>query len=663
MPDIFVSHKVEEQAIAGKLAKRLTEAGYDVWWTGRLTAGERFEDEITSMLEQAKVAVILWSRLAAQSDWVRAEAETARKRDIALPAVIDDVAMERLPMLFRHMHMANLKAWDGSRNHPGFQELFAAIKERIGVATGPVLTGEEAEAKLAAGADEDELWEQITQNPDQNAEEYHNYFRRFGETARFADLARMRIKRLEEKAARRRWNWGYLGSIILGIGTLIGGVVASAQWLQDNPIALQWLSRWTATDEQKAAAQGCTDWFSSGAIHAATSTPMLRSDTIKSCEVAASVFSGNNDYKAMLALAYLARSDVDDDKAEDLATRAAERGSMVGKFTLGLMYLNGFKFIADPAKAVANLKQASDGGLVQADALLCDIAANSNGQLPTPTPPAVGFCRSSSEKGNAVGQRVMGYMLEFGINMPADAVKAAELYRLSADQGNSTAQYRLGSLYERGVGVDKDYARALELYQSSADQGDPGGQRHLAVLFECGRGVAVDYLEADRLYWRAATGGDNVALYLLGNPPGPPTSESTPEIDDAIALSEDQECSAGLRMLAFRHTYALAVPRDDARALALYQQAAADGNPISRYVLATLYNDGFLVPEDDAKAFELAGLSAAQGIMHGQFELGLSYELGIGTEIDFMEAAQYYRLAAAQGYLPARDRLRGLPVQ
>src|SRR5690606_7715621 len=123
VPDVFISYKYEERNVAARLAERLTEQGFDVWWDAAVLAGARFEDEIRSMLATSKVAIILWSKASVGSDWVKAEAEIARKRGIALPAFIDDVEPERLPLLFQPMHTADLRGWRGGKSNDGLKEI------------------------------------------------------------------------------------------------------------------------------------------------------------------------------------------------------------------------------------------------------------------------------------------------------------------------------------------------------------------------------------------------------------------------------------------------------------------------------------------------------------------------------------------------------------
>ncbi len=146
MSDIFISHKAEEADAAARLVKRLRELGYDVWSAAELNAGEHFETEITARLDASRAVVVLWSKRAIESEWVRAEAEAARRRGIVVPAVIDDLSLEKLPLLYRNMHISDLRGWQGGKTHAGYKQLVAAIVELIGRASP------EAEAAGAAAA-------------------------------------------------------------------------------------------------------------------------------------------------------------------------------------------------------------------------------------------------------------------------------------------------------------------------------------------------------------------------------------------------------------------------------------------------------------------------------------------------------------------------------
>ncbi len=131
MPQIFISYSRDERAVAEALAGLLAAEGYDVWWDASLLSGAHFEDEINTALRAAPAAIILWSKTAVQSEWVRAEAEIARKLRTAMPVVIDDVDLDTLPMLYQQLHVIDLKHWTGDAAAKGFRELLAAVGKRL----------------------------------------------------------------------------------------------------------------------------------------------------------------------------------------------------------------------------------------------------------------------------------------------------------------------------------------------------------------------------------------------------------------------------------------------------------------------------------------------------------------------------------------------------
>ena len=68
-----------------------------------------------------------------------------------------------------------------------------------------------------------------------------------------------------------------------------------------------------------------------------------------------------------------------------------------------------------------------------------------------------------------------------------------------------------------------------------------------------------------------------------------------------------------LREEARAHEHGEGVPKDAARAIALYCAAAKAGDPEARYDLGWMYANGRGIPRDDAVAAHFFGLAAAQG--------------------------------------------------
>lgn len=126
---------------------------------------------------------------------------------------------------------------------------------------------------------------------------------------------------------------------------------------------------------------------------------------------------------------------------------------------------------------------------------------------------------------------------------PRDVARAAALavYRLAANQGHARAQNNLGVLFQKGLGVEQDLNSALSLYQLSAAQGNVTAQVNLASL-HFSRGQFHEAAECFRL---ASERGHAAATNLLG-------------------VLTDSGCG---------------VPRDPARAMELFEEAARLGYP------------------------------------------------------------------------------------
>ena len=80
MSDVFVSYARPDEPQAQRVAEALKGAGYHVWRDDELPAHRAYADVIEERLKSAKAVVVLWSAEAAKSQWVRAEADTARER-------------------------------------------------------------------------------------------------------------------------------------------------------------------------------------------------------------------------------------------------------------------------------------------------------------------------------------------------------------------------------------------------------------------------------------------------------------------------------------------------------------------------------------------------------------------------------------------------------
>lgn len=139
MADVFISYARNDQATAARVAQALTAAGFDVWWDADLPAHRAYSEIIERNLEDAKAVVVLWSKAAAKSQWVRAEADVARNAGKLVQGGLDGTTP---PLPFNQIQFADLKGWRGSAAHAGWSKLLASV--------GALVSGEEMAAQASA---------------------------------------------------------------------------------------------------------------------------------------------------------------------------------------------------------------------------------------------------------------------------------------------------------------------------------------------------------------------------------------------------------------------------------------------------------------------------------------------------------------------------------
>src|SRR5215469_16158722 len=120
MADVFLSYARADEAEAARVANSLRSGGYQVWRDDELPAHRAYADVIEERLQSAKAVVVLWSAEAARSQWVRAEADTARSAGTLVQALLDDHIP---PLPFNQIQCADLRGWDGGAETAGWKKL------------------------------------------------------------------------------------------------------------------------------------------------------------------------------------------------------------------------------------------------------------------------------------------------------------------------------------------------------------------------------------------------------------------------------------------------------------------------------------------------------------------------------------------------------------
>jgi adenylate cyclase len=129
MAHVFLSYARSDEPIACQVADTLRGDGFEVWRDDELPAHRAYADVIEERLKGAAAVVVLWSAEAAKSQWVRAEADTARAAGTLVQASLDGIVP---PIPFNQIQCAELKQWDGQRTGPGWRKVVASLTELAG---------------------------------------------------------------------------------------------------------------------------------------------------------------------------------------------------------------------------------------------------------------------------------------------------------------------------------------------------------------------------------------------------------------------------------------------------------------------------------------------------------------------------------------------------
>ena len=131
MSHVFISYARPDEPLACLIADQLREGGFEVWRDDELPAHRPYAEVIEERLNGANAVVVLWSAEATKSQWVRAEADSARSALTLVQASLDGTVP---PMPFNQIQCADLKSWDGQQTAPGWRKLVASVTALAGPA-------------------------------------------------------------------------------------------------------------------------------------------------------------------------------------------------------------------------------------------------------------------------------------------------------------------------------------------------------------------------------------------------------------------------------------------------------------------------------------------------------------------------------------------------
>ena len=125
--DVFVSYSHEDRAAVAQLVRALQVRGLSVRWDNDLQAGRNLDDQLTGLLTDAALVVVVWSEASAKSSFVLREAAAAEADGKLFPVSIDG----SIPGAFRKLQTLMLTEWRGEADDPVIEGLASSLRDRL----------------------------------------------------------------------------------------------------------------------------------------------------------------------------------------------------------------------------------------------------------------------------------------------------------------------------------------------------------------------------------------------------------------------------------------------------------------------------------------------------------------------------------------------------
>ncbi len=275
-------------------------------------------------------------------------------------------------------------------------------------------------------------------------------------------------------------------------------------------------------------------------------------------------------------------------------------------------------------QAVHWLGQASARGNLAAEALLGRVYLA--GQCVRPNyARALRLLRPAAARGDISAMRGLISAYRYGLGLKQNFAAARRWILDASKHGAPWALAELGKLYIYGRGVRRNPHTGFDLALAAAKRGSVEGAMVVALCYGHGWGVPKDAPAEISWLTRAAKAG----MYKYVGPPGGCRGGSVTE--------------SAYTLIGRIYEHGNGVPRNARLAEAYYLRAIRLGSTLAMNDLGHLYEKLPGGPAERAKAIGLFQEAAARGSAAAAWNLAYCYQHGIGTRISMRLAAGWYK--------------------
>ncbi|MBI4923854.1 MAG: SEL1-like repeat protein [Devosia nanyangense] len=348
------------------------------------------------------------------------------------------------------------------------------------------------------------------------------------------------------------------------------------------------------------------------------------------------------------------------------AALAASPGSAEARAWLGRVYI----LIGRAADAASLLDEAASGGNPFAAYLLSGLVDNVvlDG-VEDDSERAVALLKQASDGGFLPAETALARRYELGNGVDADVQEALRLYNAASDGGDAFATYKLGYFHQGGCGVDVDYGQAMTLFQRAADAGEPLGWDGIGQLYQFGQGVEVDFAKAAGAYQHGADQGEMMSetalayLYEQGLGVTQDQSKSFALLSDAA----NQNYGMAQAALSIHYLFGEGTAVDAVKAFSLAWAAQTKSVTYAEGILGYMYAEGlgtdrdlssalfhFQAGSDGGDEYSSSRIPVTETEIACEDAAGSQYEPGgVGHGLEFEAIDAEAAIAACQAALEA----------
>ena len=209
---------------------------------------------------------------------------------------------------------------------------------------------------------------------------------------------------------------------------------------------------------------------------------------------------------------------VDEKRAGELFLEAANKGDLLARFWVGILfYFGACGFEAQQLSAAIIIESAYDEVLLLANSnhseaqVLMGVVHSLNLHLPTDLKQATSWMSKAAHLGNSSGMIFLGHnALKIG-----NYKDAIHWFKQAEKIGHPGATTAFGEMYLNGTGFEQDYAKAAKYFQKSAHIGEYQAMVFLGDMHQEGLNFQKNPDKAYKWYLKAQKAGSKEAIIKL----------------------------------------------------------------------------------------------------------------------------------------------------